>query len=261
MTKRITIRKPDDWHLHVRDGAMMKAVLPFTARHFGRAIIMPNLVPPVTSVDAAIAYRERLMACLPPGSTFQPLMTCYLTDHTDPDEVERGSPVGERLARVVQEAATRAGLAWREASALILRRGPYVVAAGLDESIGGAPRRLEGRWVNLFDPELRLQRTIELSPGTRAFLLDLEAVQSPAPRLLASAGKALEKRRDDRSIVWTVEGVGGTPAIVLAAVPRAPRSVRLDQQPLDSFAFDPDAGLLRIRFPNEARPRELSVGF
>ena len=90
MAQRITIRRPDDWHLHVRDGAMLKAVLPYTARHFGRAILMPNLVPPVTTTKEAIAYRERALAALPAGSTFQPLMTCYLTDDTDPDDVERG---------------------------------------------------------------------------------------------------------------------------------------------------------------------------
>src|SRR5258707_7385486 len=96
MADRITIRKPDDWHLHVRDGAMLKAALPFTAAHFGRAIIMPNLLPPVLTVKDAIAYRQRLMAALPEGSNFQPLMTCYLTDATDPDDVEAGVP-----ARVV----------------------------------------------------------------------------------------------------------------------------------------------------------------
>ncbi len=90
MTQRITIKKPDDWHLHVRDGAMLKAVMPFTARHFGRAILMPNLVPPVTTTAEAIAYRQRVMAALPQGSTFKPLMTCYLIDDTDPDDVERG---------------------------------------------------------------------------------------------------------------------------------------------------------------------------
>jgi dihydroorotase len=90
MAERITIKKPDDWHLHVRDGAMLKASLPFTAAHFGRAIIMPNLLPPVLKVKDAIAYRERLIAVLPEGSTFQPLMTCYLTDDTDPDDVEAG---------------------------------------------------------------------------------------------------------------------------------------------------------------------------
>ena len=74
MTTRITIRKPDDWHLHVRDGAMLKAVLPFTAKHFGRAILMPNLVPPVVTTKDALAYRERVMAALPPGSSFKPFI-------------------------------------------------------------------------------------------------------------------------------------------------------------------------------------------
>ncbi len=90
MTTRITIRKPDDWHLHVRDGAMLRAVMPFTARHFGRAILMPNLIPPVATAKDAIAYRGRVTAALPKGSTFKPLLTCYLTDDTDPDDVERG---------------------------------------------------------------------------------------------------------------------------------------------------------------------------
>jgi dihydroorotase len=90
MPDRITIRKPDDWHLHVRDGAMLKAVLPFTAAHFGRAIIMPNLLPPVLKTKDAALYRERVMAALPKGSNFKPLMTCYLTDSTDPDDVESG---------------------------------------------------------------------------------------------------------------------------------------------------------------------------
>src|SRR5499426_4215443 len=90
MPDRITIRKPDDWHLHVRDGDMLRATLPFTARHFGRAILMPNLVPPVRTTADAIAYRERALAALPPGAAFKPLMTCYLTDDTDPDDVEHG---------------------------------------------------------------------------------------------------------------------------------------------------------------------------
>ncbi|UYV39048.1 dihydroorotase [Rhodobacteraceae bacterium D3-12] len=83
----ITIRRPDDWHLHLRDGAMLAAVLPETARGFGRAIIMPNLVPPVvTSADAA-AYRDRIIAALPKGADFKPLMTLYLTEDTDPEDL------------------------------------------------------------------------------------------------------------------------------------------------------------------------------
>jgi dihydroorotase len=86
----ITLRRPDDWHVHLRDGEMLATVAPFTARQFARAIVMPNLVPPVTSVAAARAYRERILSVLPVDLDFRPLMTCYLTDTTDPDEVARG---------------------------------------------------------------------------------------------------------------------------------------------------------------------------
>jgi dihydroorotase len=91
---RITLARPDDWHLHVRDGAMLRAVLPFTARVFGRAIIMPNLVPPVATTADAAAYRARVEAALPPGARFTPLMTAYLRDATDPDDIAAGFHAG-----------------------------------------------------------------------------------------------------------------------------------------------------------------------
>lgn len=94
MTTKLTIRRPDDWHVHLRDGAMLQGVAQFTARQFARAIVMPNLSPPVTSIEACIAYRNRIMAALPEGSAFTPLMTCYLTDRTDPAEVRRGFTEG-----------------------------------------------------------------------------------------------------------------------------------------------------------------------
>ncbi len=90
MTTRLTLRRPDDWHLHLRDGAMLEAVLPETARHFGRAIIMPNLVPPVVTTRDAAAYRERIMSALPGDMAFEPLMTLYLTETTDPADVAAG---------------------------------------------------------------------------------------------------------------------------------------------------------------------------
>jgi dihydroorotase len=90
----VTLRRPDDWHVHCRDGEMLAAVLPFTARQFGRAIVMPNLVPPVTDIAAARAYRERILAAVPAGTDFTPLMTCYLTDTTNPEEVARGYEEG-----------------------------------------------------------------------------------------------------------------------------------------------------------------------
>jgi len=90
----MVMRRPDDWHVHLRDGAMLRAVLPYTARQFARAIVMPNLVPPVTTIAAAQAYRERIIAAIPAGAAFTPLMTCYLTDATDPSDVAHGFGAG-----------------------------------------------------------------------------------------------------------------------------------------------------------------------
>jgi dihydroorotase len=94
MTDSLTIRRPDDWHLHLRDGAMLHAVLPETARHFARAIIMPNLVPPVVTSGDALAYRDRIIDALPAGMRFEPLMTLYLTETTDPEDVARAAESG-----------------------------------------------------------------------------------------------------------------------------------------------------------------------
>jgi dihydroorotase len=91
---QLTILRPDDWHLHLRDGAMLKAVLPESARHFARAIIMPNLVPPVVTLADAVGYRERILAALPDGMTFEPLMTLYLTESTDPADVAAAAASG-----------------------------------------------------------------------------------------------------------------------------------------------------------------------
>jgi dihydroorotase len=96
VTNTITIRRPDDWHVHLRDGDMLKLVAPYTARQFARAIIMPNLSPPVTRVGQAAAYRQRIVAAA--GAGFTPLMTAYLTDDSDPDEIERGHRDGVWVA-------------------------------------------------------------------------------------------------------------------------------------------------------------------
>lgn len=90
----LTIRRPDDWHLHLRDGEMLRAVLPETARHFARAIIMPNLVPPVVTSEQAVSYRTRIMDALPDGADFTPLMTLYLTETTDPEDVRAAHAAG-----------------------------------------------------------------------------------------------------------------------------------------------------------------------
>jgi dihydroorotase len=107
--KSITITRPDDWHLHLRDGAAMAAVLPATARQFARAIVMPNLRPPVTTTEQAIAYRDRIVAALPsdrPGSDFTPLMTLYLTDTLAPEEIARAKAAGVVAVKLYPAGAT-----------------------------------------------------------------------------------------------------------------------------------------------------------
>ncbi|PPE68174.1 dihydroorotase [Caldimonas caldifontis] len=102
----LTLTRPDDWHLHVRDGAAMAAVVPDTARQFARAIIMPNLKPPVTTAQQALAYRERIRAAVPPGLSFEPLMTLYLTDKLPADEIARAKEAGVVALKLYPAGAT-----------------------------------------------------------------------------------------------------------------------------------------------------------
>ncbi len=105
-TEQITITRPDDWHLHLRDGAAMAAVVPHSARQFGRAIVMPNLKPPVTTTAQALAYRERIRAALPEGVAFEPLMTLYLTNALPPDEIRRARAAGVVAVKLYPAGAT-----------------------------------------------------------------------------------------------------------------------------------------------------------
>jgi dihydroorotase len=106
MPDTITLARPDDWHLHLRDGAAMASVLPATAAQFARAIVMPNLKPPVTTAAAAVAYRERILAALPAGADFTPLMTLYLTDNLAPDEIARARAAGVVAVKLYPAGAT-----------------------------------------------------------------------------------------------------------------------------------------------------------
>ncbi|MES2632298.1 MAG: dihydroorotase [Pseudomonadota bacterium] len=106
MTQEITITRPDDWHLHVRDGEPMKTVVPHSAAQFGRAIIMPNLRPPITTAAMATAYRERILAAVPQGMSFEPLMTLYLTDNLAPDEIVRAKEAGVVALKLYPAGAT-----------------------------------------------------------------------------------------------------------------------------------------------------------
>ncbi len=106
MAETLTLTRPDDWHLHLRDGAALAAVLPFTARQFARAIVMPNLRPPVTTAAQAADYRRRIVAALPAGAAFEPLMTLYLTDNTPPDEIRRAKAAGVVAVKLYPAGAT-----------------------------------------------------------------------------------------------------------------------------------------------------------
>lgn len=106
MTRTLTLTRPDDWHLHLRDGAPLAAVLPYTARQFARAIVMPNLKPPVTTTAAALDYRQRIVDALPAGSDFTPLMTLYLTDTLPPDEIRRAKEAGIVALKLYPAGAT-----------------------------------------------------------------------------------------------------------------------------------------------------------
>ena len=166
-----------------------------------------------------------------------------------------------RLRDAVKAAAAAIGIKWQEANRLLLRRGPYLVAAGLDESRPGAPKVLSGRFVNLFDPELRVLTRVTLAPGARFFLLDLEAAGGPEPQVLASACKALSTQHDWKALTLAVEGVAGTPGVVLLHTPLPPRTVTLAGQPSKDYEYSAADQLLWIRFPNEAHPRELRLTF
>ena len=106
MTQELTLIRPDDWHLHVRDGAALSTVVPHTAAQFGRAIIMPNLKPPVTTAAQALAYKERILAAVPAGVSFEPLMTLYLTDNLAPEEIQRAKAAGVVACKLYPAGAT-----------------------------------------------------------------------------------------------------------------------------------------------------------
>lgn len=166
-----------------------------------------------------------------------------------------------QIVAATKLAAGKAGLKWRESNYLLLRRGPYLIAAGLDESIGGDSHAIQGRFVNLFDAELRVVTEVVMVPGSRWFLLDLDQARTGKTHLLASACKALPKESSRKQISFTVEGIAGTPAIMLLESVKAPRSVTLDGKPLTSFEFSKPEHLLWIHFENDASPHELVVQY
>jgi hypothetical protein len=181
--------------------------------------------------------------------------------HENPARLAANADGDAQLLKIVTEATSAAGLKWRESNHLLLRRGPYIVAAGLDESVAGDPVKLRGNFVNLFDPQLRKLPSVELSSGSRFFLLDLDQSGDKGPRVLASACKAIPTRTPN-TLSLAVEGVAGTPAVVLLHTgKKAPQKVTLAGQPLSNYEYSAADSLLWIRFPNESKAQELTVNF
>jgi dihydroorotase len=149
--KRLTLTRPDDWHLHLRDGAILEAVLPHTAARFARAIVMPNLAPPVTRTAQALAYRERILRALPVGAAFEPLMTLYLTDTTTPQEIlaarDSGRVFGVKLYPAGATTHSEAGVTDIERTYPALEE---MAACGLPLLVHG---EVTGRDVDIFDRE------------------------------------------------------------------------------------------------------------
>ncbi len=187
----LTIVRPDDWHVHLRDGAMLRAVTPATAHRFARAIVMPNLAAPVTNIQAAMDYRARIISALGDAVDFTPLMTCYLTDRADPDEIRRGYEAGVFAAVKLYPAGATTNSA---AGVTDMKR-----VAGTLESMQetGMPLLLHGEVtdpeIDIFDREaVFIERVLEpLLENFPALKVVFEHITPAAELVVAPAGYSL----------------------------------------------------------------------
>jgi hypothetical protein len=172
-----------------------------------------------------------------------------------PSELSRDQAGAQWLADKVRENANN--FEWKESASLVLRRGPYVVASGLDET--EAPRhRLEGEYIDLFDPLLRVMNGVDLAPSSRHLLVDLAKYRQP---VIAAAGQVIQTQATSRTWQGTIEGIGDTQAVLLLRTPKAPKSATLNGQPIEDQKYDADRRLLWLRFPNQARPQKVVVDY
>jgi hypothetical protein len=169
----------------------------------------------------------------------------------NPVELTKSEENENALVAAVKERAPN----WKETNYLLLRRGPYLIVSGLDESIGGATKTIEGRFVNLFDSELRVQNRVVVSPASRILLRNLDDAPSGKERVLAAACKVIPTRENS----YAVEGIANTEGIVLLRAEKQPSRVSLDGKEISTVEFSAAEKLCWIKFPNEARPRELSI--
>ena len=181
--------------------------------------------------------------------------------HERPERYSASAAGAAQVVAAAKQAAQKIGLEWRERNYLMLRRGPYVVAAGLEESIANRPFILTGRFINLFDAQLGLLKKVTLNPGSRYLLIDLDALRTGKAHLLASACDAQLTVNQDKQINFTVEGIDQTQAILLLEAPREPKAITLNGKAVTQFEYSVPEKLLWIHFDNKAFPRELAVTF
>jgi hypothetical protein len=174
-----------------------------------------------------------------------------IRESLSPAALSRDSRGGDRLRQIVAQAAAAVKLPWLEANALVLRRGPYVVAAGLDESVPGAPETiLKGRYINLFDATLPVQSIVALSPNKRTLLVDLNRFPAKRARVVAAACRVRNEEVDGKTLSFHATGIAESNATVLMTLPEAPVQVILNGQRQNPSQYEFKGGLLRIRFAN-----------
>jgi hypothetical protein len=168
----------------------------------------------------------------------------------------------ETIRKAVRQAAIAVKLPWKETSTLILRRGPYIIAAGLDESAPDAkPFVLHGRYLNLFEPSLAVHGDISISPGSRMLLLDLDSVHASAPKVVAAACRVRNQIADGETLRFQADGIGDTNSIIAIAARTAPVTVLAGGKPLEPSQYDFASGVVHLRFPNQVEPETIEVTF
>lgn len=169
----------------------------------------------------------------------------------------------DTLRALVRQAAAAVKLPWKETNALVLRRGPYTIASGLSESVrAAAPYTLKGSFIDLFDPELTVLSTVELSPGKRSFLRDLPPAASGSnPKVLAAACRIRDEHFSENVLSFRADGIAGTQAVVRIAAAKKPASVLIDSHPIDPAAIDATSGSVRLRFPNSPAGQLIELRF
>jgi hypothetical protein len=168
----------------------------------------------------------------------------------------------ETIRRVIRQATAAVKLPWKESDSLVLRRGPYVIVAGLDESLPDAnPYVLRGRYLNLFDPDLPVLNTVNVTAGVRMLLVDLDRIKAAGPRIVAASCRLRDEKVDGKTLQFRADGVAGTNSIVQIAARTAPVEILIGGRPVERSMYDFSQGMARLRFPNSVEPVSVEVHF